>query len=55
MAPLMKPSADFIADLVTRDVAKDKPFRVLDVAAGHGLFGIEIAKQHSQAEVVALD
>ncbi len=55
MAPLVKPSAEFIADLVTRDTAKDKPFRVLDVAAGHGLFGIEIATRHLQAEVVALD
>ena len=51
----MKSSADFIADLVTRNTAKDKPFRVLDVAAGHGLFGIEIATRHLQAEVVALD
>ena len=55
MVPLMKPSAEFISDLVTRDIAKDKPFRVLDVAAGHGLFGIEIATRHPKAEVVALD
>ena len=55
MAPMMKPSADFIADLVMKDIAEDKPFRVLDVAAGHGLFGIEIAKRHSEAEVVAVD
>ena len=55
MAPLMKPSADFIADLIMRDIVKDKPFRVLDVAAGHGLFGIEIATRHPQAEVVAID
>ena len=55
MGPLMKPSANFIADLVTGDIAKDKPFRVLDVAAGHGLLGIEIAARHPQAEVVALD
>ena len=55
MGPLMKLSAGFIADLVMRDIAMDKPFRVLDVAAGHGLFGIEIATRHPQAEVVALD
>jgi ubiquinone/menaquinone biosynthesis C-methylase UbiE len=31
------------------------PMRVLDIAAGHGLFGIEIAKQNPQARVVGLD
>ena len=29
--------------------------RVLDIAAGHGLFGIEIAKQNPQARVTGLD
>jgi 2-polyprenyl-3-methyl-5-hydroxy-6-metoxy-1,4-benzoquinol methylase len=29
--------------------------RVLDIAAGHGLFGIEIAKQNAQAHVTGLD
>jgi 2-polyprenyl-3-methyl-5-hydroxy-6-metoxy-1,4-benzoquinol methylase len=28
---------------------------VLDIAAGHGLFGIEVAKQNLEARVVALD
>ncbi len=55
MVPLVKHSADFIAELVMRDISKDKPFRMLDVAASHGLFGIEIATRHPQAEVVALD
>jgi len=31
------------------------PMRVLDIAAGHGLFGIEIAKQNPQAHIVAVD
>jgi ubiquinone/menaquinone biosynthesis C-methylase UbiE len=31
------------------------PMRVLDIAAGHGLFGIEIAKQNKQARVTGLD
>jgi hypothetical protein len=31
------------------------PMRVLDIAAGHGLYGIEIAKQNSQAHVTGLD
>jgi ubiquinone/menaquinone biosynthesis C-methylase UbiE len=29
--------------------------KVLDIAAGHGLYGIEFAKNNPQAEVVALD
>ena len=29
--------------------------RVLDIAAGHGLFGIEIAKQNPQAQSTGLD
>jgi 2-polyprenyl-3-methyl-5-hydroxy-6-metoxy-1,4-benzoquinol methylase len=31
------------------------PLRVLDIAAGHGLYGIAIAKQHPQARIAALD
>src|SRR5208283_5568633 len=31
------------------------PMRVLDIAAGHGLFGIEVAKQHPEAHVTGLD
>ncbi len=31
------------------------PMSVLDIAAGHGLFGIEIAKQNKQAQITGLD
>ena len=31
------------------------PVEVLDIAAGHGLFGIAVARQHPHARVVALD
>jgi 2-polyprenyl-3-methyl-5-hydroxy-6-metoxy-1,4-benzoquinol methylase len=31
------------------------PVLVLDIAAGHGLFGIEVAKQNTAARVVAVD
>jgi 2-polyprenyl-3-methyl-5-hydroxy-6-metoxy-1,4-benzoquinol methylase len=34
---------------------KSGPMRVLDIAAGHGLFGIEIAKQNPEARVTGLD
>jgi ubiquinone/menaquinone biosynthesis C-methylase UbiE len=44
--------AQAIAKLVNQDGGK---LKVLDIAAGHGLFGITIARQHPNAEVVALD
>jgi 2-polyprenyl-3-methyl-5-hydroxy-6-metoxy-1,4-benzoquinol methylase len=55
MVPLMAPSAAFIADLVTRDVPADRPLRVLDIAAGHGMFGISIATRLAAARIDALD
>jgi SAM-dependent methyltransferase len=53
MAPLMMMPAQAIAKIVGAD-AGDKT-RVLDIAAGHGLFGITIARQNPRAEIVALD
>jgi 2-polyprenyl-3-methyl-5-hydroxy-6-metoxy-1,4-benzoquinol methylase len=35
--------------------APPKPIKVLDIAAGHGLFGIAFAQQHPQARIVGLD
>jgi len=55
MVPLMLPAAGFIADLVTENLSADARLKVLDVAAGHGVFGIGILMQHANAEVVALD
>ena len=55
MVPLMTPAAHFIADLVTRDYPADQPLKVLDIAAGHGVFGITIAQRHPLATVDALD
>jgi hypothetical protein len=55
MVPLIKPSADFIAELVTGNGAETAPLKVLDIAAGHGMFGVTIAQHHPQAEIVALD
>ncbi len=55
MAPLVKPSAMFIAELALRGVRPDASLKVLDIAAGHGLFGIEIASRHPRAEVYAVD
>src|ERR1700733_686822 len=53
MAPLMQMPARLLADLVGGDAGQ--PLRVLDVAAGHGMYGITIAERYPQAHVTALD
>jgi ubiquinone/menaquinone biosynthesis C-methylase UbiE len=56
MAPMMRGPAQFLGELaVERFAGVDRPLRVLDVAAGHGLFGITVAQRLPQASVVALD
>lgn len=53
MAPMMAPIAAPLGRIALADGAG--PMRVLDIAAGHGLFGIEVARQNPQAHIVALD
>lgn len=53
MAPMMAMPAEGLARLVNEESAK--PLRVLDIAAGHGLFGIEIAKLNPNARILAQD
>jgi SAM-dependent methyltransferase len=53
MAPMMAPMAGPLGKVVLD--GHEGPMRVLDIAAGHGLFGIEIAKQNRQAHVTGLD
>jgi SAM-dependent methyltransferase len=53
MAPMMAPIAPALAGIALDGL--QGPVRVLDIAAGHGLFGIAVAKQCLQAHVVALD
>ena len=53
MAPLTIPSAEFIAGLA--DATEGKPCKVLDIAAGHGMYGITLAKRNPNAQVVAVD
>jgi 2-polyprenyl-3-methyl-5-hydroxy-6-metoxy-1,4-benzoquinol methylase len=53
MAPLTTPAANFIAALV--GVSEGKPWKVLDIAAGHGNYGITIAKTNPNAHIVAVD
>lgn len=53
MAPLTTVASQLIADLIgAKDGAK---WKVLDIAAGHGIFGITIAKNNPNAEIVAVD
>ncbi len=53
MAPMTAAPAESIAKLVGAQAGGK--WKVLDVAAGHGLFGIAVAKQNPQAQIVALD
>ncbi len=53
MAPMIAMPAQLMARLV--DPEGNRKLKILDIAAGHGLFGIAFAQNNSQAEVVALD
>jgi 2-polyprenyl-3-methyl-5-hydroxy-6-metoxy-1,4-benzoquinol methylase len=51
MAPMMGVPAEILA----MQVAGTGPMKVLDIAAGHGLFGIFVARQNPAANVTAVD
>jgi 2-polyprenyl-3-methyl-5-hydroxy-6-metoxy-1,4-benzoquinol methylase len=53
MGPMMAPMAGPLGAVVLE--GSTAPMRVLDIAAGHGLFGIEVARQNPQARVTGLD
>ena len=53
MAPMVGPATAPLASLVLEGTSG--PLRVLDIAAGHGLFGIAVAKQAPQAHITAVD
>ena len=53
MLPLMKIPAQALVNLVKVDPARR--LKVLDVAAGHGIFGVTFAERYPHVEVVALD
>jgi len=53
MAPMMAMPAQLMAKLV--DPNPDRKLKILDIAAGHGLFGIAFAKNNPQAEIHATD
>jgi ubiquinone/menaquinone biosynthesis C-methylase UbiE len=53
MAAMMALPAQLTAQLI--DPAADQKLKILDIAAGHGLYGIAFAEKNPQASVVALD
>ena len=53
MVPMVAPAISPLASAVLAH--RSGAVRVLDIAAGHGMFGIEIARQNPAATVVALD
>lgn len=53
MMPLMMMPAQMIAQLVKVD--PQRPVRILDIAAGHGIFGIAFAQGYPNVEVTAVD
>jgi 2-polyprenyl-3-methyl-5-hydroxy-6-metoxy-1,4-benzoquinol methylase len=53
MAPMMALPAQLTAKLI--DPAADRPLKILDIAAGHGLYGLAFAKNNPQASITALD
>jgi SAM-dependent methyltransferase len=53
MIPLMIPPAEAIAGVV--NASEGAPMKVLDLAAGHGVFGITIARHNPKASIYAVD
>lgn len=52
----MVPIVLMAAQAVAREVAEHgKKIKVLDIAAGHGMFGISVAQRDAAAEIVAVD
>lgn len=53
MAPMMVPLAQGMAQVLA--IESMGAVRILDLAAGHGIFGITLAQRNPRAEVVAVD
>jgi SAM-dependent methyltransferase len=53
MTPMMMPNATGIADIL--NIGAAGPVKILDIAAGHGVFGIVLAQRNPRAEIVAVD
>jgi ubiquinone/menaquinone biosynthesis C-methylase UbiE len=53
MAPMVTPAAEEMVRILDAQAAKK--WKVLDLAGGHGMFGITLAKHNPHAEIFALD
>jgi cyclopropane fatty-acyl-phospholipid synthase-like methyltransferase len=53
MAPLMFPTAQAVAENIGFDA--DREFKVLDIAAGHGIYGIMVGKRYPNAQIYGAD
>jgi 2-polyprenyl-3-methyl-5-hydroxy-6-metoxy-1,4-benzoquinol methylase len=53
MAPMTRPIAEEMAQVL--DAAAGKKWKVLDIAAGHGTFGVALAKHNPNAEIYVQD
>jgi len=53
MAASSEISSRLVAELV--EIEPARPFKVLDIAAGHGLYGLALAAKNPNVEVVAVD
>ena len=53
MAPMMMMPAQMMTNLI--EMKPGRKLKVLDIAAGHGMFGITVAQNNPEAEIVALD
>jgi 2-polyprenyl-3-methyl-5-hydroxy-6-metoxy-1,4-benzoquinol methylase len=53
MVPPQRPFAEAIAKLLNADAGET--WKVLDIAAGHGIFGVTLAKHNPKAEIYAVD
>jgi cyclopropane fatty-acyl-phospholipid synthase-like methyltransferase len=53
MAPLMFPAAQMLAENIGFDT--DRELKVLDIAAGHGIYGIMVGKKYPKAQIYGAD
>jgi 2-polyprenyl-3-methyl-5-hydroxy-6-metoxy-1,4-benzoquinol methylase len=53
MAAMQRPVAEGVAKLVNADAGEK--WKVLDIAAGHGVYGVAIAQHNPNAEIFAVD
>jgi 2-polyprenyl-3-methyl-5-hydroxy-6-metoxy-1,4-benzoquinol methylase len=55
MAPIMFPAAQAMAQILQPALASKPAPKVLDIAAGHGTFGITVAQHFPNAQIFAVD